>query len=74
MKNPGTLIQLSDGRKCIVYNKQPLFAEKGKVILHLLDEDLKLIPDEKNNPKIIMKDVTVYNEEMQAAKLIGYVD
>ena len=72
--NPGILITLSDGRNCIVYNNQPLAKEKGKIILHLVDEDLKLIMDDNKRPKIIMKDVSTYNEEMQASKLIGYVD
>lgn len=49
MRNPGVLIEMSDGRKCIAYKKQPLLKEKGKVIVHLLDEDLKILNDDRHN-------------------------
>lgn len=73
MKNPGTIAKLADGRRCIIYTEQPLLKARGKVILNLVDENNNLLMD-NNRPKTIIKDVAIYNEEMQAAELIGYVD
>lgn len=72
-KNSGIIARLSDNRLVIIYNKRPLLSEKGFVILHLVDENYNLIK-ENNKPKTLLKRVDIYNEEMQAAKLIGYVD
>lgn len=74
MKEPGIIVKLSDDRLVIVYNNQPLLKEKGKIISALVDEEFNQILDESGKPKIIIKNVEVHNEEMQAATLIGYVD
>ncbi len=70
------MLQLSDGRKVLIYNKQPLLKEKGKIVMNLIDESLNLIKDENGKPKIIFKDLGVYNSEVLEGviKLIGYVD
>jgi hypothetical protein len=73
-RKPGVIAKLPDDRMVIVYRDQPLLEKKGKVILSLIDENYSLILGEDNKPKIIIQDVHVYNESMQAATLIGYVD
>ena len=73
MEKHGFIAKLSDGRVVIVYDKQPL-ASKGKIILHLVDDNYNLINDSNGKPKIILKDISSYNEEMPSATLIGYVD
>jgi len=74
VKKPGILVRLPDDRVCIVYEAQPLIAEYSKVVLHLVDDSYNIIIGANGRPKLLMKDVSVYNEEMQAATLIGYVD
>jgi len=74
MKNSGIIAKLHDNRVVIVYDKQPLAKEKGKIILNLVDEKYNLIKGEDGKPKVIIKDIHIYNEEMQVATLIGYVD
>ena len=74
MKNSGKIVKLSDNRMVIVYDKQPLAKERGKIILNLVDEKYNPIKGEDGKSKIIFKDIHIYNEEMQAATLIGYVD
>lgn len=74
MKNSGIIAKLHDNRVVIVYYKQPLAKEKGKIILNLVDEKYNLIKGEDGKPKVIIKDIHIYNEEMQVATLIGYVD
>lgn len=74
MKNSGVIAKLPDDRIVIIYNKQPLAKDKGKIILNLVDEKYNLIKGEDGKPKVIIKDIAIYNEEMQAATLIGYVD
>jgi len=76
MKNSGIILKLPDERMVIVYDKQPLLKENGKVIMNLVDEKYNLIKDENDKPKIIMKDVDQYNIENQNKinRLIGYVD
>lgn len=74
MKNSGIIVKLPDNRMVIVYNKQPLAKEKGKIILNLVDEKYNLIKGEGGEPKVIIKDIHTYKEEMKKATLIGYVD
>ena len=74
MRNPGTIIKLKDGRRCIVYNNQPLLALKRKFILSLVDEHGKPILNEFGSPIHLIKSVADYNTEMQTSTLIGYVD
>jgi hypothetical protein len=74
MKNPGIIVKRDDGSRVIVYNDQPLLAERGRIILHLVDENNKKILNGDGKPKIRIMDVQVYNEEIQASTLIGYVD
>lgn len=74
MKNSGIIIKLIDGRRCIVYDKQPLAKERGKIILNLVDENLNLINNDDGKPKIIIRDISTYNEEIVSATFIGYVD
>lgn len=70
---PGFIAKLPDGRTVIVYDKQPLLKAKGKVVLHVVDEKFEHVMGD-NGPKTILKDVHVYNEEMVAAKHLGFVD
>lgn len=72
MRNPGMIIQIPDGRKVIRYNKQPLL-KKGKVVLHLLNEDYSLKISE-GKEATIFKPVDEYNAMLPGSKLIGYVD
>ena len=58
MKNSGIIVKLPDGRLCVVYDKQPLAAEKGKIIMHLVDEHHNSIKNEAGTPKIIIKEVS----------------
>jgi hypothetical protein len=74
MRKPGLIVKLSDGLLVIVYNEQPLRVPKGKIILHLVDENHNLILREDKTPKILIKSEMDYCNEMQASKLIGYVD
>ncbi len=74
MKNSGIIAKLPDGRTVIVYDNQPLAEVKGKILLNLVDDKYNLIKNEDGKPKVIIKDISDYNEEMQAATLIGYVD
>jgi hypothetical protein len=74
MKNSGIIAKLPDNRMVIVYDKQPLVKEKGKIILNLVDEKHNLIIGESGEPKVIIKDIHTYKEEMKKATLIGYVD
>ena len=67
------MLRLRDNRLIVVYDKQPLAKEKGKIILHLIDEKYNLIKDEHGKPKVIIKDIHTYNEEMKAVTLVGYV-
>lgn len=76
MKNPGIILQLADGRKCIVYDNQPLLAESAKVLLHLIDGNNNLLKHEDGSPKVLIKSVEMYNVENQYGvnHVIGYVD
>ena len=73
-RNAGVLLKMADGRFCIMYHKQPLIKERGKVILHLVDSKCNKLLDANKKPKILIKSVDVYNEEAQAWRLIGYID
>ncbi len=74
MKNPGVIIKLpNDERTFVVYNNQP-FATQGKVMLNIVDENHNPILGDTGKPKVIFRSVEVYNEEAQAATLIGYID
>ena len=74
MKNPGIIIKLYDGRTVIIYNNQPLVKEKGKIVLHLVDDKFMPILDDTGKTKIIIKDITVYLEEKKSATILGYVN
>ena len=76
MKNSGIILKLPDERNVIVYTKQPLLEEKGKVIMNLVDENLNLIKDETGKPKIIIKSVEQYNleNENRINTVVGFVD
>lgn len=76
MINSGVILKLADERTVIVYTKQQLLIEKGKVIMNLVDEKYNLIKDENGKPKIIIKSVEQYNLENQYElnKFVGFVD
>lgn len=74
MKHSGQIIQLPDKRFCIVYNEQPLIEAKGKIILHLVDENYNPQIGNNDKPRILIWDSNIYRQEMQNAKVIGYVD
>jgi len=71
-KKSGTIIKLSDGRRCIVNNVQPLLEEKKKIILHLVDEDNNPLKDENGKSKILVKNFDDYNNDLKI--IIGYID
>ncbi len=75
MRRSGTLILLQDGRKVIMYDKQPLI-KQGRVVLHLIDDSYNLIKDETGKEKTIIKPLTAWNEENKNGlnKGIGKVD
>jgi hypothetical protein len=70
-RNSGTVIQLADGRKCILYNKQPV---PGKIVLHLTDDNFKMLTDERGRHRTLLRSVDPWVEEMKDAKTIGYID
>lgn len=74
-KHPGQIMQLPDQRKCIVYNDQPLFA-KGKIIFHLLNEDLSLTLGDDQKQKVLIKSKQEYVRLCESGEMtrIGYVD
>ena len=72
LKNKGRIIKLSDGRRCIINNIQPLLEEKKKIILHLVDEDNNPLKDENGKSKILIKTVEDFNNDLKI--LIGFVD
>lgn len=76
MRNSGIILKLPDERTVIVYTKQPLLKEKGKVIMNLVDEKYNLIKDENGKPKIVIKSIEQYNLENQnqVNMVIGFVD
>lgn len=69
MKNPGCIIRLKDGRRVIMYNKQPL-AQKGMYLLHLVDESLKPITDSFGKQKTLIR-LTIKPDD---GVIIGHVD
>jgi len=69
--NPGQILQLSDGRKCIMHNKQPLLQEKGKVVLHLIDDNFSPINDETGKQKTLIWTVDHYNLQVQEKMVTG---
>lgn len=71
--NPGTIARMADGRMVIIYDKQPLLAEKGKVVVHLIGEDyVPLVEDGKK--KTLLFDVAIYNELTSTWAVMGKVD
>ncbi len=72
-RKPGTLAEMPDGRKVIIYDNQPLLKEHGKVIVHLIDDDYNLIM-QNGKLKILMFAVHVYNELTSTWKAFGKVD
>jgi hypothetical protein len=73
-RNPGTLIQLQDGRIAVVYNYQPLLKIK-KVVFHLLDENFKPIMN-GDKQKTLVWDLDAYNKaaKEKTIKGIGKID
>lgn len=72
-RNSGTIAIMQDGRKVIIFNNQPLAKEKSKVVVHLIDDSFNLII-ENDKPKILLFDVSTYNEIVKTWKGIGKVD
>lgn len=70
MRNPGKIIKLEDGRLCILLNKQPLFADFGKYVLHLIDDNYIEIKDGKNKVKTLLKKP----EDLKNCKVVGMID
>ncbi len=71
--NPGVIVKQADGKILVVHNNQPLLKEKGKIVVHLLDENLKPILKD-GQPEKYCRDVAYHNLQMEGAKLIGYFD
>lgn len=74
MRNPGTLALMPDGRKVVIYDKQPLLKEQKKVVVHLMGDDFNLIQGEDGKPKTLLFDLADYNEKIKTWKGIGKVD
>lgn len=74
-KRPGQIFELSDKRKCIIYNDQPLF-NHGRVIFTLLNDDLSLMMDEKGKQKVLIKSKQEYVRMFESKEMIriGFVD
>ena len=70
---PGVIYQLEDGLMVLHHLDQPLRFNNGMVTLHLLDGSLDYILDEELNPKVIVLNEFDFYQEMQAAKIIGFV-
>lgn len=74
LRNSGVIHRLEDGRLCIVFNRQPLINEKGKMVLALVDDEYNVLTDESGEPRTLVKDVDVYIEMMATADMIGFVN
>lgn len=72
-RRSGTIAQMSDGRKIIIFNDQPLLKDKKKVVVYLINEDYELIID-NGEPKTLLFDLKVYNEAAKTWTAIGKVD
>lgn len=71
---PGIIVKWSDDERLfIIYNAQPLLNEKGRVLLHIIDQDYNPVM-ENGKQKILIQPIEVYNERVQAAKVLGYID
>lgn len=68
---PGRILILKDGRKAIQYSSQPLWADFKRIVLHLVDDEFKLM---KENGKD--KTLLVTSDKLLeiADKVIGMVD
>ncbi len=72
MKRPGKLIQFPDGRKYILYDKQPLLKSEGLLVLYRLDDSFQPMQD------LLGRDITrmigISKFDNMDKKLIGYCD
>lgn len=75
-KKPGIMLQISDGKKVIVYNEQPFLASQKKIMMHIVDDDGVLQYDESGKQKIVTRTLEQYNLDNQQGvnKVIGFVD
>lgn len=73
MRNSGKLLKLPDGRICIMYDKQPLRESKGKIILHLVDDNHNRLMGEDGRPKTLLKP-TIWLGTGDGVSFIGFVD
>jgi hypothetical protein len=64
---------MDDDRLCIFYAKQPLVA-KGIWLFHLVDDKYNLLFNDKNRPKILMKNKETMVTLIRNASVIGFVD
>lgn len=72
-RNPGTIARMADGRVVIIYDRQPLLKEKGKVVVHLVDDRYNPI-EENGRKKTLLFDIAIYNELIPTWKAMGKVD
>jgi hypothetical protein len=73
MRNPGKIYRLEDGRLCILYNTQPLKAQK-KILLNLVDEKYNPLVDGDGKPRRLVRDLEKFPAYIALATFIGYVD
>lgn len=73
-KGPGRVIIMPDGRRGIVYNRQPARKDFGVIIIHLVGEDLKPVTWRGGKPRCILKKELDYTVMMAGSQIIGYVD
>lgn len=74
MKNPGFIAKMTDGRNVIIYTKQPLLKEKGKIVVHLVDDSFMGLKNEEGQPKTLLFNIEVYNKLIKTWKAVGFVD
>ncbi len=76
MSNAGKVIQLNDGRVCILYDAQPMLKLNGKLVLNLVDGEYNHLIGQSGKDRVMLRDESEYNADCKKGliKLLGYVD
>ncbi|MCK9417467.1 hypothetical protein M0Q97_12575 [Candidatus Dojkabacteria bacterium] len=71
----GSLLQLEDGRFCMVYDKQPIMIDKHKIVLYICDSEGNKLKNEQGQDRMLVKQILEYTREiLPKATLIAYID